>query len=272
MSRFQKSFSLAVILALLFSSLIIVESAYALASKPSVPEFSLKYVEHPYDVAPTYTTDPYSGKSVIDHQGRHVENKSIEVTIKNQAFTSVKDASGNYTSLYYIFRYKGHFSNTWTNEPTFFDDDAYYNASKSEYTVISFQFNGVSAGDQIDFQVQALIGHDAMRVVDVPLRPFWGYAYYFSGEAGDWSGTQTITIPAGASTETPNPTFLSPTPTNSQNPTISPSQPSQNNVFFGFGWEQIAIIVLAVAVAILLVALAVLAHKVNVMQTQIRHN
>jgi hypothetical protein len=42
--------------------------------------------------------------------------------------------------------------------------------------------------------------------------------------------------------------------------------------FFGIGWEQVAIIVLAVAVAVLLVALAVLARKVNVMKTRISQN
>ena len=59
-------------------------------SKPSVPEFSVRIVAYPYDVPPETTTtiDEYTGKETTTTQpGYHVENKSIEITIKNQPFT-----------------------------------------------------------------------------------------------------------------------------------------------------------------------------------------
>ena len=62
--------------------------------KPSVPEFTVKAVSHPYDVPTTYSTDPYTGET-ITHEGYHVENKSIEVWIKNQPFTPYADADGH---------------------------------------------------------------------------------------------------------------------------------------------------------------------------------
>ncbi len=92
--------------ALLFSlililSTLIVESALAQSiPKPSVPEFILKFVAYPYDVPPKYETNPYTGKNEMTQAGYHVENKSIEVIIKNQPLLSTQDASGNYANLY----------------------------------------------------------------------------------------------------------------------------------------------------------------------------
>jgi hypothetical protein len=69
----------------------------------------------------------------------------------------------------------------------------------------------VPAGSQIDFQIQALTGH-----IDVTQQPiYFGGAgtinnYSFVGVSGDWSNTQTITIPETSSSASPNPT---PTPT-----------------------------------------------------------
>jgi hypothetical protein len=51
------SFFLAI---LVVSNLILVESSFAQSiSKPSVPEFIIRYVEHPFDVAPIYQIDEY---------------------------------------------------------------------------------------------------------------------------------------------------------------------------------------------------------------------
>lgn len=121
------------LIAILTASSITMVKAYA-TSTPSVPEFSLKVVAHPFDVAPTTTIDPYTGESITTNYGYHDENKSIEVTIKNQPFTSTLDASGNYTSLYYNVRYKGHYTNEWTLY-------GFHNVSNSDYTVISIRVN-----------------------------------------------------------------------------------------------------------------------------------
>ena len=68
---------------MLASSLITVELAFAQSiTKPSLPEFTVKLVEHSYDVPTTYSIDKYTGENVT-HSGYHVENKTIEVSIKN---------------------------------------------------------------------------------------------------------------------------------------------------------------------------------------------
>ncbi len=92
----NKLAGLILILILATSSLMLVHFSYA--STPSVPEFTVQIAAHPYDVPPTTTTiiDPYTGKeTVTTHAGYHVENKSIEVRIKN-----------NLGASYYNFRYK----------------------------------------------------------------------------------------------------------------------------------------------------------------------
>ena len=75
----SKRTSLLFIVILTVSSLILVNLAPASITKPSVPEFTVKFEAHPYDVPPTYGIDPYTGKNVMTQAGYHVENKSIEV-------------------------------------------------------------------------------------------------------------------------------------------------------------------------------------------------
>jgi hypothetical protein len=185
-------------------------------TKPSVPEFTVKFVDHSYDVPPTYSTDPYAGKNVMTQAGYHVENKSIEVTIKNQPFTSYYDENGSLVGLFYNTRAKGHFED-WTGEPGV---ENYIYRSDSDYTIIAYGLGGnngsdvysrrldeISAGGQVDFQVQALIGYYTKIIhppspADVISGGQPGYHYVFTGEASSWSSTQTITIPASASSTT----------------------------------------------------------------------
>lgn len=68
--------------------------------KPSVPEFTLKYLDYSYDVPPTYGIDQYTGENVTVKYGYHVDNRSIEFTFKNQPFAPYTDSSG--TTLNYI--------------------------------------------------------------------------------------------------------------------------------------------------------------------------
>jgi hypothetical protein len=54
---------------------------------PSVPKFSLSYVDHSYEVPETTIshTDPYTGKVTTETQpGYHVKNYTIDVIIENQ--------------------------------------------------------------------------------------------------------------------------------------------------------------------------------------------
>jgi len=56
-------------------SLMMVKPASAeLIPTPSVPTFTLSIVSHSYDVAPITTTDQYTGKTVVTHEGYQVDN------------------------------------------------------------------------------------------------------------------------------------------------------------------------------------------------------
>jgi hypothetical protein len=190
-------------------------------SKTSTPEFTLKFVFDSYYVPPTYKTDPYTGKSVIDREGYTQQNNTLQIKIVNQAFISQIDSSGNSTTLYYAVAFKGHYEEKWNYQPSNAlqkgrpDDDAwginvrgspFINASKSEYTIIplyNWQSEDVLNGGQIDVKVQALIGHDNIHN--------WGHGpigdgdwvtYYFNGKSSDWSQIQTVTISHTAESNT----------------------------------------------------------------------
>lgn len=176
--------------------------------KPSVPEFTLQYVDYSYDVPPktTTTTDPYTNETTTTTiPGYHVENKTIQAAIKNNIGVS-----------YYNFRYKGHYEKEWRYYPfdpnsslPYFLSDSYsvpYKASTSSYTVAalpSYFFKDVPEGGEVDVQVQALFGD--FRAVPyghvLPL-PAPTYDFYFEGTTSDWSNTQTITV---GESQTPTP-------------------------------------------------------------------
>lgn len=211
---------------LLLSTLIVLCTASSIP-KPAVPEFTLEVIEHPYDVPPTTTIDPYTGNTTITRFGYHEENRSIEVTIKNPPFSPYTDVDGNNVGLFYNITVKGHYENTWDycfNNPY----RGLLNASDSDYTIISmtignhlevpsggYPLEGVDTGDQVDFQVQAQIGYYNITYTGMwaPV-PGGDFYYVFTGESSGWSETQTITIPAStqspenssSSTSTPNQT------------------------------------------------------------------
>ena len=240
----NKPATLLLIAVLAVSSLIMVSSAFAQSiTKPSVPEFTLKYVDNSYDVPPTYEIDQYTGENVTAKYGYHVENRSIEFTFKNQPFAPYTDSSGNNIQLYYNFRFRGNYGEAWTYYPEdskgrsvihygggiqVDDTQLYpplYPASNSDYTVVSLRLGllGPPVGSQeipdgveVDFQAQALIGYFN--------RNDYGY-YIFTGESSDWSNTQTLTIGEGQ-TSTPSPS-TTPPPSSSPAPTSTPYQEPQ---------------------------------------------
>jgi hypothetical protein len=263
--KHSKTCPILIILILSFLTILLVFNPGVLAaSNPSVPQFTLQYVDHSYDIPPTYGTDPYTGNTIMKTYGSHVDNRTIDVTIMNQPFTPYKDSSNNTIQLYYNVRSKGHFEE-WNGDSDFGSHSVRgLQASSSTYTVISFdiQYWGVSAGGQIDFQVEAITG----------------YAYYDASACGTnyqttvgnsgWSSIQTITIgnPANVSSTTPpistpnlptfNPYNPTVTPSPSQNPTSTPILPgAQTGGLFGFVWVQTALIVMAIVIAVLVVAL-----------------
>ncbi len=179
---------------LILVSTVIVESALAQSiSKPSIPEFSLRIVDHSYDVPTTYSIDPYTGQN-ITHAGYHVENKTIDIIIKNQIFTST--VNGIVYQLYYNIRQKGSFETNWTERYwTQYDSGTLIPQSNSQNTVISIPTSSYPINASLDFQVQALLGGYYQHKPESPFVPavtFFGVPA--SGES-KWSNTQTIIIP-----------------------------------------------------------------------------
>jgi hypothetical protein len=174
---------------LMLSSLAIVDSAFA----QSVPEFTMKFEAHPYDVPTTYGVDQYTGKNITIEEGYHVRNETIIFTIKNQHFST----------LFYNIRYKGHFGDDWTEYYSHYDyaSGDLVPQSNSGYTVITIPaFYPFVNGAEIDFQVQAVLyQYVEVFVSDHTFAPNLGGHYEdrftFSGTSG-WSKTQTMTFPA----------------------------------------------------------------------------
>jgi hypothetical protein len=202
-----KSWTLLLVIAIPFSSLLIASTTAE--STPTVQEFTIKYVDNSYDTPPTTssTQDPYNGQvTTTTHPGTHIENKTIIATIKNP--------SG---ATYYNFRWKGHYDTTWQYSPfnpdsemPYFVADGYsvpFQASTSTYSKfwLSFLPQQISADGSIDVQVQGLYG--SFRTEPYVHAGWVGaptYDFYFEGQAGDWSSTQTITY--GEATTAPSPT------------------------------------------------------------------
>ncbi len=52
-------------------------------------------------VESTYRIDPYSGENMTIQEGHRVQNRFIDLIIKNQPFTVFKDSNGNQIELFY---------------------------------------------------------------------------------------------------------------------------------------------------------------------------
>lgn len=238
MGNTSKILALSFILLILTSglSLLMVKPVNAeTIPKPSVPEFTLKYVDDSYYVPASNTTtiDPFTGnKTVIVQAGYYVENKSVAVSIKNLPFTPYKDSSGHYVDLYYDIRWMGHWGNNWwdynstfrmlLNSYSGFDNNG-LPLPNSDFKVVSFPMGvdisghtqilgNVSANGKIDFQVQAFIGYYTQKMY--PSVPGFRDSYYnvFNGESSGWSSSQTISIPDGSVSVSTSPNQTS-TPT-----------------------------------------------------------
>jgi hypothetical protein len=244
------------------SSLITTEFAFAQSiQKPSVPEFTLQYVDYSYDVPPktTSTTDPYTNETITTTiPGYHVENKTIQATINN-----------NIGASYYNFRYKGHYENEWRYYPfdpnrslPYFLSDSYsvpYQASTSSYTVAalpSYFFKDIRVGGEVDVQVQALFGDFRAEPFGHIGLPAPTYDFYFEGTISDWSDTQTVTI-GESQTPTPSPA-ATPTPTPSPETTPFPTN------YTGVGLTETEIIIgVAIIAAVIGAGLGLLIYLIK---------
>lgn len=196
-----KLVTILLIVALTASSLIMIKSASAQSiPKPSVPQFSIQVVDRSYDIPPTTYTDPYNGQQVTNPGGR-VEDLRIEGEIRNQHFTPYMIPDPNLTSsstpalnidFYYDIRFKGHFGDDWRSlivgEYPLNYLKQKYNQDYTNFTADSDNAIVFRDGDQIDFQVRAVIGYRAMVfATPMPYR-------VLNGEFSDWSQTLTITF------------------------------------------------------------------------------
>lgn len=280
----RSSIALVFILILTASSLTMVKPAWA-QTKPAVPEFTLKYVDNSYDVPPTYSIDPYTGQNITIQAGYRVQNKSIEVIIRNQPFTVYNSP----LTLFYNIGCKGHFAEYWsylnfslghfTVASNSLKVDGSLVSPNAEFTVVTYALGGnngtdqysfwlrdSSEGGQVDFQVQALMGYYTTHE-STPVPGFrQGYYQVFTGDGSGWSETQTITIPE----EIPSPTaepILSPTPTQEGTPTALPTttlSPNQSTIQGVSQTEFYTVtVVLVAAIVALSATLAVFARKLK---------
>lgn len=294
----SRTATIALIVILAASSTLWIESTFAQSiPKPATPEFTIQITDRSYDIPTTYSTDTYTGKT-ITHQGYRVENKTVDLIIKNQQVSQYSDGTANATNLYYYVRTKGHFGNDtdWNYCPKY---GSYYAASFTDYTTIIFNTAGYSpygesinapCDSQIDFQVQACAGYYFAQWIsnnnfDHPLDG--GMAMVFHGQKSDWSSIRTLnmadaTVSVSPSTEPiPSPTLIPveetivPTVASTapvlptENPTEAPSQPNtqtdqpnaQTDVTMGIAWKDIALAVPCCIIVILAVALVLSRRK-----------
>jgi hypothetical protein len=271
----RKTLSLISILILAATGILMVEFASAQTiPKPSVPEFTVTIADHSYDVPETTTsyTNPYTNETTITTiPGYRVANRSIEVSIKNQAFAPYTDADGHTILLYYNISVKPHYVEDWRYYPDSVWDN--YNASNSEYTVKTFGFGGiadpispqigyVSPGGKVDFRVEAMIGYYDKVWVSIGDSPLAGGSVpVFAGETSGWSSIQTVTTPEAFS---PAPTWANPeqsfipiTPTETPASITGETELEPNANLFTIPQVTLSILVaaLVIIIAILLVLL-----------------
>lgn len=204
----KKGLTIVTILILAVSSLIMVKpinsQTIEAIAKPSVPEFTLSFVNSSFTQGVNY-----------------VENESIVVSICNQPFTPYLIGVDR-VDLSYKIRWKTQLTgDNWTNNSLL-----WITASNSEADInlvpllpnatvtdvgIAFSKNNCTGyfgenasryylplpdfpdGGQIDFQVQALIGLESEAI--------------FYGNSSDWSKIQAITVPESSISPNPTPTI-----------------------------------------------------------------
>lgn len=200
---------------------------------------------------------------MITQEGYHVENKSIDIIIKNQPFTPYT-VNGSEVNFYYQVHFKGHYEINWQFYwPGSTGSTDNIPRSDGDYTIISvpIKYDGEHGGSetnfpedgQIDFQVKALTGYFS-EILQPVLSGF--NRIEFNSEKSDWSNTQTITIDANAPAVTPDVS----SPSESHNPTPTQSSP-QITIQLGLDWVPIATVALLGVIAVLLVFVVVFLRK-----------
>ena len=251
MNTISKSFAVFIILIMAISSqsLLMVKPANAQTTPTLIiPQFNIKFVNASYTVT---TTNSYTGQSqtqLIDNNSIKIMIKNQPFDYSNNGVTyqiyfnvRVKphfSNTDNWTEVYPLenLTSSNAYSFSWYILPESIPQ------SNLDYTTIAFPvvptevygasgydvqrsytghnawlpdfLDAIPSGAQLDFQVQALVGHNSTYwVIQHPFTPTYG-GYSAPAVAYDtasgWSPTQTITIGETSATTSPNPT---PTPT-----------------------------------------------------------
>jgi hypothetical protein len=263
----KKSLHFTLFLVLLtFSILLLLPHATATEIKPLVPQFTAQYIDRSYDIPASSHIDPYSG-STVNLPIQHVSNFTIEIAIKNQKYDT---SSG----VYYNIRAKGHFgNNNWTQ--FFGRENSPSHMSNSDYTTFVFCSDGdgifrgkdnavinAPLGGQVDIQVNTYFGY--YEASSNPYQQFGG-SWHFATTSGDWSATQTLTIPTSFSSNTPS----DQSSLSSFSPV--PSSQTQKQTQFGSNFEQITVIALVCIVAGLVVVVAVQQRRLGKISAQLQN-
>jgi hypothetical protein len=225
--------------------------------EPSVPEFTLRYVDYSYDIPPVYGVDQYTGETVLKQHGEHVDKRTIEIKIRNQPFIPYTDEENHTINLYYNVQVKGYFGGVWS---TLYGDNAHYRIQdyNSQYTIINYTYainlRDIPTSGKMDFQVQAAIGYEsASRNPSTGwMDPY--YWYSIVGKESDWSNIQTISIPDGAVSQPQSSSSPETIPTTT--PTITPYQEPQQT-------EQEIIIGVAIIAAIIGAGLGLIVYLIK---------
>jgi hypothetical protein len=261
MAMDNKAFIAAVFCAIFVLSNVALVYAQTTIPTPSVPEFTLKYIDNSYDVPTTTTTfstiDPYTNRTITRNatqQGYHVTKLDVEVTIKNQPFPST--INGNNSNLYYDIAAAPHFGNYTFSYPNVQSPDSLTLQSSTEYTVVNVSANSFPPSGEVDFRVSAILGYTYRHSIPDHILPIYSDVFVYA--ASNWTDAQTITIPETPS-ESPSPIIeitlpptvsLSPTPSPSPVFTSTPIRPSsQVSVPL---WLYSVTVVMALAIGLLL--------------------
>jgi hypothetical protein len=207
MTRLGKYLTFCLVVVLLVSSLLMIIPANAQnISRPSAPQFIVRWINNSYSMPQTSTTDPYFGNTV-NNPTQSKLNYSIEVIITNQPTDE---------TLKYNICVKGHYEGNWTS-PIYSYEDAPTMSTQSTTSIIftSTSNDGIyrtpdawttiyaPINGKIDFQVQAFVGYYTNN--GDTTTPLGSSMYYTVKVRSDWSNTQTITIGESSSTNTPAP-------------------------------------------------------------------
>jgi hypothetical protein len=249
MGKIGKTLALILILIIAISSLslMLVKPAFAQTPTPSIPTFAVKFVNASYNVT---TTNSYTGVNETQQISNNsieitIKNQPFGYS-NNQIYLNVRikpHFADNWTEVYPL----ENISSSYNGDGTFsYAEYINYDSpsqSNSSYTTITYlvvptdlyQASGYDIqryysgqdgqeGDygallyaipdsgQVDFQVEALVGHSSqMWVIEHPSYPTIG-GYSASAVAYDltsgWSKTQTLTISSSTVPEFPLLAFL----------------------------------------------------------------